>query len=239
MRRTVLGLAVALGLMLGSALPVTAAVELPVRIDCSDGDSFTVTVDLDTLTALTSSIDAINANPVDLTCTLTQLSVPLLGLTFGGVAAAAQQSGGYVIGSGSVYAGCTGDTSHEFIGYFAVKMYQRDGGVRGTGNLKVPDGQCVTGGSLSSKVTCLAIVPVTVGSARAWANSVVTQASGPRFTSQLGNTIGWAFEDNGPKGGTTAKDRWKVQESPGSCPLYGDPNMYYYELISGDVTVRP
>lgn len=238
MKRALLGLAVALGLTLGSALPVSASVELPVRIDCSDGDSFTLTVDFDTLTALTSSIEAINANPVDLTCTLTQLSVPLLGLNFGSPAAAAQQSGGYVIGSGSVYAGC-GDNTHEFIGYFAVKMYMRDGGVRGTGNLKVPDGQCVTGGSLSSKVTCLAIVPVTIGAARAWANSVVTQASGPRFASQIGNTIGWAFEDNGPKGGTTTKDRWKVNEQPGSCPLYGDPNMYYYELVSGDLTVRP
>jgi hypothetical protein len=238
MRRALLSLAVAFGLTLGSAFPVTASVDLPVRIDCSDGDSFTLTVDPDTLTALTSSIEAINTNPVDLTCTLTQLSVPLLGVTFGSVAAAAQQSSGYVIGSGSVYAGCP-DNTHLFLGYFAVKMYIRDGGVRGTGNLKVPDGQCVTGGSLSSKVTCLAIVPVTIGSARAWANSVVTSGSGPRFTSQIGNTIGWAFEDNGPKGGTTAKDRWKVQESPGSCPLYGDPNMYYYELVSGDLTVRP
>src|SRR5258705_2387106 len=209
MRRTLLGLAVALGLTLGTALPVTAAIELPVRIDCSDGDSFTLTVDLDTLTALTSSIAAINANPVDLTCSLTQLSAPLPFVTFGGVAAAAQ-SGGYVIGSGSVYAGCTGDTSHEFIGYFAVKMYLRDGGVRGTGNLKVPDGQCVTGGSLSSKLTCLAIVPTTIGGGRAWANSAVTQASGPRFTSPIGNTIGWAFEDNGPNGATLTNDRWKV-----------------------------
>ena len=239
MRRAFLGLAVALGLTLGSALPVSASVELPVRIDCSDGDSFALTVDLDTLTALTSSIDAINANPVDLTCTLTRLSVPLFGVTFGSSAAAAQQSSGYVIGSGSVYAGCTGDTAHEFIGYFAVKMYVRDGGVSGTGNLKVPDGQCVTGGSLSSKLTCLAIVPTTIGGGRAWANSVVTKASGPRFTSQLGNTIGWAFEDNGPNGGTLKKDRWKVNEQPGSCPLYGDPNMYFYDVVTGDVTVRP
>jgi hypothetical protein len=239
MRRTVLSLAVALGLMLGSALPVTASVEVPVSIDCSDGDSFTLTVDLDTLTALTSSIAAINESPVDLTCTLTRLSVPLLGLTFGSAAAAAQQTSGYVIGSGSVYAGCTGDTSHEFIGYFAVKMYIRDGGVRGTGDLKVPDGQCVSGGTLSSKLTCLAIVPTTLGGGRAWANSVVTKASGARFTNQIGNTIGWAFEDNGPNGGTTTKDRWKVNEQPGSCPLYGDPNMYYYDLVTGDLTVRP
>ena len=239
MRRAFLGLAVALGLTLGSALPVTASVELPVSIDCSDGDSFTLTVDLDTLTALTSSIAAINESPVDLRCTLTRLSVPLLGVTFGSAAAAAQQTSGYVIGSGSVYAGCTGDTSHEFIGYFAVKMYLRDGGVRGTGDLKVPDGQCVTGGTLSSKLTCLAIVPTTIGGGRAWANSVVTKASGPRFTAQLGNTIGWAFEDNGPNGGTLTKDRWKVNEQPGSCPLYGDPNMYYYEVVTGDVTVRP
>lgn len=239
MRRTFLGLAVALGLMLGSALPVTASVDVPVRIDCSDGDSFTLNVDLDTLTALTSSITAINESPVDLRCTLTQLSVQLLGLTFGGVAAAAQQSGGYVIGSGSVYAGCTGDTSHEFIGYFAVKMYQRNGGVRGTGNLKMPDGQCVSAGSLSSRVTCLAIVPTTIGAGRAWANSVVTGATGPLFAGQIGNTIGWAFEDNGPKGGTTAKDRWKVNGTPGSCPLYGDPNGTSTSSSPGGLTVRP
>jgi hypothetical protein len=239
MKRTFLGLAVTLGLMLGSALPVTAAVELPVRIDCSDGDSFELTVDLDTLTALTSSIAAINANPVDLTCSLTRLSAPLLGVTFGNAAAAAQQSSGYVIGSGSVYVGCTNDTSKLFVGYFAVKMYYRDGGVRGTGSLKIPAGQCVAGGSLSSRLTCLAIVPTAIGGGRAWANSVVTQGSGAHFAPQVGNTIGWAFEDNGPNGGTLTKDRWKVNERPGSCPLYGDPNMDYYDLLSGDVTVRP
>jgi hypothetical protein len=239
MRRSILGFAVVLGLTLGSALPVTASVELPVRIDCSDGDSFTLTVDLDTLTALTSSIAAINENPVDLTCTLTRLSVPLPAVTFGAVASAAQ-SGGYVIGSGSVSAGCD-DNSKLFTGYFVVKMYTRDGAVRGSGNLKIPAGQCVGAGTLSSKTTCLAIVPLTVGGGRAWANSFVTQTSGvnARFNSQLGNTIGWAFEDNGPNGGTLKKDRWKVNERPGSCPVYGDPNMDFYEVLSGDVTVRP
>jgi hypothetical protein len=238
MKRAVRVLIVALGLTIGSALPVTASVELPVRIDCSDGDSFDLTVDLDTLTALTDSIAAINANPGDFTCALTKLALPLQLVSFGSTAAAAS-NGGYVIGSGKVYAGCTGDTSHLFAGYFSVKMFYKNGTLRGSGNLNVPDGQCVGGGTLTSRPTCLAIVPTTIGGGRAWANSFVTQTTGARFGAMLGSTIGWAFEDNGPNGGTFTKDRWKVNERPGSCPLYGDPTFDYYELVSGDLTVRP
>jgi hypothetical protein len=241
MRRGLLVLAIALGLTLGSALPVTASVEVPVRIDCSDGDSLDLTVDLDTLTALTDSVRAINENPADLSCTLTQLSVPLTVVAFGFSAAAAQQSSGYVIGGGTVEAGCPGNTSVPFTGSFAVKMYTTaDGGVRGSANLKVPDGQCVAGPStLSSKPSCLVLVPTTVGGGRAWANTVVTKTTGAYFAPHLGKTIGWAFEDNGPDGGTLTKDRFRVIERPGSCPVPGDPTFDYYELVTGDITVRP
>jgi hypothetical protein len=238
MRRALLCLAVALSLTAGSVLPVTAAVEVPVRIDCSDGDSLTLSVDLDTLTALTDSVQAINDNPTGLSCTLAQLSVPLPVVTFGSTAAAAQQTSGYVIGGGTVRAGCPLDTSQQFTGSFAVKMYLRDGGVRGSASLKVPDGQCVGPSTLSSKPTCLVFVP-TVGAARAWANSFVTQTSGAYFAPHLGKVIGWAFEDNGPNGGTTTKDRWRVVERPGSCPVPGDPTFGYYVLVTGDITVRP
>jgi hypothetical protein len=128
MRRALLGLVTAFGLMLGSALPISAAVEVPVRIDCSDGDSLELTVDLDTLTALTDSVQAINDVAADLSCTLVQLSAPVTVVMFGTAAAAAQQTSGYVIGAGKVHAGCPDDTSQLFEGSFAVKMYLRDGG---------------------------------------------------------------------------------------------------------------
>ena len=240
MRRALLSLVVALGLTLGSALPITAAVEVPIRIDCSDGDSLELTVDLDTLTALTDSVQAINDNPAGLSCALVQLSAPLTVVTFGSAAAAAKQSSGYVIGGGKVQAGCPNDISHLFEASFAIKMYLRDDGVRGSANLAVPDGQCVAGPStLSSKPTCLAIVPTTTGGGRAWANSIVTRTAGGHFAPYLGKTLGWAFEDNGPSGGTVTKDRFYVNEKPTSCPLYGDTNLDWHVLITGDITVRP
>jgi len=53
------------------------------------------------------------------------------------------------------------------------------------------------------------------------------------------STIGWGFEDNGPNGGTLVKDRWRVVEHKGSCPLVGDPSPNdFYTVRTGDVTVR-
>jgi hypothetical protein len=239
MRRALLGLAIALGSTLSTAVPITAAIEVPVRIDCSDGDSLELTVDLDTLTALTDSVQAINDAAADLSCTLVQLSAPVTVVSFGRVAAAAQQSSGYVIGGGTVNAGCPSDTSQLFEASFAIKMYLRDDGVRGSANLKVPDGQCVAGpSSLSSKPTCLAIMPTTTGGGRAWANTFVTKTAGAYYAPYLGTTIGWAFEDNGPNGGTLSKDRIWVNEKDSSCPLY-DLNVDWHKLASGDLTVRP
>lgn len=240
MRRALVGIAVALGLTLGTALPITAAVEVPVRIDCSDGDSIPLTVDLDTLTALTSSIQAINDNPADLSCTLVQLSAPVTVVSFGSVAAAAKQSSGYVIGGGTVEAGCPDGSSQLFRASFAIKMYLGGDGPRGSANLKVPDGQCVAGPSaLTSKPTCLSILPTTAGGGRAWANTFVTRTSGAWFAPYLGKSLGWAFEDNGPNGGTLTKDRFYVNENQSFCPLYGDPNIDWHVLVTGDITVRP
>jgi len=239
MRRALLSLVIALGLTFGSALPSTAVVVVPLRIDCSDGDSLELTVDLDTLSSLTDSVRAINEHPTGLSCTLVQLSGPVTVVSFGTLAAAAQQSSGYVIGAGTVQAGCPNDTSQVFDASFAVKMYLHDGGVRGSANAKVPDGQCVAGPStLSSKPTCLAILPTTVGGGRAWADTVVTKTTGGHFAPYLGHMIGWAFEDNGPNGGTLSKDRFYVNEKPSGCPL-GDVNIDWHVLRSGDITVRP
>jgi hypothetical protein len=240
MRRALLGIAIALGLTLSTALPITAAVEVPIRIDCSDGDSLELTVDLDTLTALTHSVQAINDNPTGLSCTLVELSAPLTVVTFGIAAAAAKQSSGYVIGGGTVEAGCPDDSSQVFAGSFAIKLYLGDDGPRGSANLKVPDEQCVPGPStLTSTPTCLSILPTTTGGGRAWANTLVTRTSGAWFASYLDKSLGWAFEDNGPNGGTLTKDRFYVNENQSLCPLYGDPNVDWHVLITGDITVRP
>ena len=240
MKRALIGFAAVFGLLLGSSLPVSASIELPVNISCSDGDSFDLTVDPDTLTALTSSVAAINQSDTDLTCNLTQLPVPLLPVvTFGSVAAAAT-SGGYVIGAGTLSPGCPGNTSQPFHGSFSVKMYTKNGTLRGSANLSVPDGQCVAAGKLYSKPTCLVISPLTLGGGRAWANTFVTATTGAFFAPNLGKTVGWGFEDNGPNGGTLYKDRWRVVERPGSCPVPGDPGPTdFLPIDTGDITVRP
>ena len=236
MKRAFSAFVVAFGLLLGMSLPVSAGLETPVRIDCSDGDSIDLSVDADTLTALTSSVAAINASDTDLTCSLVQLSAPTL-VVRGSIANAA--SGGYVIGAGTVEAGCPPDFSTSFIGSFSVKIYTKSGTLRGSANLSVGAGQCVAAGKLYSKPTCLGIVPVAIGTAQAWANSVVTSTSG-FFAPQAGKTIGWAFEDNGPNGGTVIKDRWRVVEHQGSCPAAGDPSPTdMYDVRTGDVSVRP
>src|SRR5437867_8381528 len=232
MKRALSVFVVAFGLLLGMSLPVSAGLETPVRIDCSDGDSIDLSVDADTLTALTSSVAAINASDTDLTCSLVQLSAPTL-VVRGSTANAA--SGGYVIGAGTVDAGCPPDFSTSFIGSFSVKIYTKSGTLRGSANLSVGSGQCVAAGKLSSKPTCLVTVPTPTGiGGRAWANYFVTSVSG-FFTRNAATTIGWGFEDNGPDGGTVVKDRWRVVERQGSCPLVGDPAPNdFYEVRTGD-----
>ena len=238
MKRVLIAFAAAFALLLGTSLPVSAALELPIRIDCSDGDSIDLTVDLDTLTALTSSVAAINESDTDLTCTLVQLAAP--SLVFNSANTALAASGGYVIGAGTVDAGCPPNFDTSFRASFSVKMYTKSGVLRGSANLSVPSGVCVPAGKLYSKPTCLGVIPTTIGGGRAWANSFVTSTSGSFFAPQAGKTIGWAFEDNGPNGGTVLKDRWRVIERPGSCPEPGDPSPTdFYTVVTGDVSVRP
>ena len=226
------------GLVLGMSLPVSASLETPVRIDCSDGDSIDLTVDADTLTALTSSVAAINVSDTDLTCSLVQLAAPTVVFGFGQAALAA--SGGYVIGAGTVDAGCPPDFATSFRASFSVKIYTKSGTLRGSANLSTPAGSCVGASKLYSKPNCLNVIPLGINGGQAWANSVVTSTSGAFFAPQFGKTIGWGFEDNGPNGGTVVKDRWRVIERPGSCPNVGDPPPQdFYTVETGDLTVKP
>src|SRR5436190_14600686 len=138
MKRALSAFVVAFGLLLGMSLPVSAGLETPVRIDCSDGDRIDLSVDTDTLTALTSSVAAINASDTDLTCSLAQLAVPSLVFKSANTALAA--SGGYVIGAGTIDAGCPPNFDTTFVASFSVKFYMKNGVLSGSANLSVPSG---------------------------------------------------------------------------------------------------
>ena len=56
MRRTVLALAIALGLVIGTVMPVSALGETSVTLNCTDGTSVKLLVDADTLTGLTQAV---------------------------------------------------------------------------------------------------------------------------------------------------------------------------------------
>src|SRR5256885_8844680 len=117
MKKALIGCVAVFGLLFGMSMPVSATLETPIRINCSDGDSIDLSVNADTLTALTSSVAAINVSDTDVTCSLIQLSVPTLVVHSGNMAYAA--SGGYVIGAGNVTVGCR-DGIGNFTGSFSV-----------------------------------------------------------------------------------------------------------------------
>jgi hypothetical protein len=225
--------------MVGASPRVAAIGETLLRLDCSDGESLELAVDAETLASLTDSVQAMLDHPAGLTCTLVQIPQPVV--TFGSAALAGKPRGGYVIGAGSVVAQCSdyGAGSATFIGYFAVKMYKTENdGAGGNGYLSVPEGQCVGPSKLASRVTCLAIVPVTIGGGKAWADSFVTSTSGAHFAEYRSTTIGWGFEDNGPKGSPT-KDRFRVLGRDSLCPVPVDPDQFFMELRTGNITIRP
>src|SRR5437879_13163951 len=87
MRRGVLALAIAIGLAIGSAIPTAAIGLTQVNLSCDDGTSTTLVVDTNTLTRLTTAVQAMIDYPAGLTCTLVQVPLPLF--SFGSPALAA------------------------------------------------------------------------------------------------------------------------------------------------------
>src|SRR5438477_12862257 len=89
MRRATIALAVAAAVILTGLFqrpPAAALGMTQVTLNCTDGTSFTIVVDADTLTGLVASVQGMVDYPAGLNCTLIQ--VPLLTL-FGHVAVAA------------------------------------------------------------------------------------------------------------------------------------------------------
>jgi len=74
-RRIVLVLAIAAGLAIGTALPISALGLIQVTLTCDDGTSWTAVVDTDTLTGLEAAVQGMLDDPAGLTCTLLQTPV--------------------------------------------------------------------------------------------------------------------------------------------------------------------
>ena len=97
MKRAVLACAVAVGLVIGAALPSSAIGLTQVTLSCDDGTSVTLIADTDTLTSLTASVQAMLDYPAGLTCTLVQSPLPL---AFGAIALASPGSNPFIVAGG-------------------------------------------------------------------------------------------------------------------------------------------
>ena len=104
MKRAVLAVAVAVGLVIGVGLPISAIGLTQVTINCSDGTSATVIVDANALTSLTESVQAMIDFPAGLDCTLLQSPVPL---AFGAIALASPGSNPFIVAGGRWQVPCS------------------------------------------------------------------------------------------------------------------------------------
>jgi len=95
MKRTIIAIAAAAGLMLGTAFPVSGLGQTQVTLNCTGGTSLTVVLDTGALTSLTQAVQALIDYPAELSCTL--LQVP--AMRFGAVAMALAD-GAFITGGG-------------------------------------------------------------------------------------------------------------------------------------------
>src|SRR5437867_10545720 len=203
MRRAILTLVSVAAFTLAAALPVASTGLTEVTVNCDDGTSFTDTVDIATLSALTDAIESMTLYPAGLSCTLNQTPV---FRALGGVASA-WPGGGFIVGGGRFQAGCPGLLGGLYWVNFAVSAHtvgDAAGDTRGgTFNLTVPAGQCVGESHLTSKPTCLKINaesgPPPVGAWYAYLRSTVTEASGS-WSGAVGSSFGSGWRDNGNPG---------------------------------------
>ena len=232
MKRAIFAVIAATVLSVGMTFPVSGIGLTKVTLGCSDGTNVTVTVDTDTLTSLTQSVQALLDYPAGLTCTLAQTPV----VRFGNVADAALIAG--LVNGGGRFQGSCGGGGTFWINV-AVNAHNQDGGVVGTVNQAVPDGQCVPAGSFKSTPICLQIF--SEDPSVAWVTALVNETTGTFFTSQ-GVTVGtyarFSFKDNGNPAEQSAFDR--IGEAPvggDSTCVAGTPTPFI-DLVNGNITVR-
>jgi hypothetical protein len=254
-RRLFVTLAASVALTFAAALPIKATGLTLATVSCTDGDSFSATVDTDALTDLTQAIEAMTLYPAGLSCTLA--TAPLL-TSMGGVASAWKASG-FVVGGGRFQLFCpaeTGVPDQKFWVNFGLSAHDRDGGTDvkgGTFNLAVPDGptQCDGPSNFTSKPYCLVINNEPPGPPSspwyAWINSTVTQAHGDYFGSLEGQDIGVAVKDTGNPGHQNSPDRIapRTDGRTTSCPEIGDPPLdtvdesEWTDVLNGNITIHP
>ena len=235
MKRVFITLSAAVGLLLGMAVPVNGLIgSTRISLSCDDGTTLDTVVDTATLNALQASLQALVAYPAGLSCTLTQSPVVQVGNV-----ATAWAADGFVNGGGRFPGDC-GNGSTFWIN-FAVNAHNRDGGVVGTVNLAVPEGQCAAPGQFKSTPTCLQIF--TENPTLAWVTSQIKETSGTYF-GQFGVTPGtyhrFSFEDNGTPGQQTAFDRLGLNPV-GSDPACAGPSVGpwpWINVLEGNVTIH-
>jgi len=247
MRRLLVSLAVSLALTFAMALPVRALGLTSITVSCGD-DSFTATVDPDTLDSVVQSVEALTLYPAGLSCTLSQTPV---FTALGGVASAWRASG-FVVGGGRFQLPCPPGypAGSTFWVNFGLSAHDQDGSTDvkgGTFNLAVPDGptQCVGPSNFTSKPYCLVINDEPPGPPQnpwfAYISSTVTEAHGGFFGDLQGQNVGVGVKDTGNPGHQLSPDRIAPRRYPSSCPntVYPDPDSEGTDVLNGNITIHP
>jgi len=242
MRRLVLALIVVVTLIASSSVsvPVIAQLgEVRVTLTCSDGIEITDTtlvVSLETLTQLTSTVEAMTLYPAGLVCRLKKApllssSASLAGGLIGPLAAFAESPPKDFVVGGGRFMNCQ---------TFAVSAHSDNvnspGTVTGSFTESVPqdDPLCATKGHLKAKVVCLSVV----GNV-ARINGNVVESSGFFASAQ---TIQALFIDNGnPATGPPADLISFNTNMPGPAPVNPPCNFLsgnINPISNGNVTVH-
>ena len=234
MKRVVMTVTVVAGLMFGTAFPVFGLGETQVTLNCDDGTSMTTTVDPDTLQSLVASVQAILDNPAGLTCTLLQSPI----VSWGSVVLAGQKPP-YINGGGRFVHDCPSGGGVYYTN-FAVNAQTKNGDVVGSFEMKVPDGQCVNGGSLKSRATCFNVYVGSPGTYRGWLTSFVTDVDGPYFQVPYGvaehEYLRSGFQDSSQYG--DAVNFMDANSSP-DCATPDNTHYPVHGVVNGKVTARP
>jgi len=254
MKRVLVTFAATVALTLATALPVRAVGLTLATVSCSDGTSFSASVDVDTLSGLQQAVEAMTLYPAGLSCTLG--TAPVFG-AMGGVASA-WTSNGFVVGGGRFQMDCPSGGG-TFWTNFGLSAHNVDGTTTGevksgTFNLSIPDGpsQCVGPSNFTSKPYCLVIgnePPGPPSSAwYAWMNATVTEVHGDFFTNVAGlrpgsDNNGAAVKDTGNPGHQTiGPDSIAPRPFRTSCASTGDPApdapWGWHDVPNGNITIH-
>ncbi len=235
MRRAIIAVVLVTGLMLGTAFPVFGLGETEVTLNCDDGTSMTTTVDTDTLQSLVASVQALLDYPAGLTCTLLQSPAPVV--TFGAVAYAGQKPP-FITGGGQFVHDCP--FGGVYYTNFGVNAQTKDGAVAGSFHMKVGDDQCVNGGQVKSRATCINVYVGSLGTYRGWLTSFVTEVKGPYFQVPYGVAEGEymrsGFQDSSQYGDAVNFQDVNIESF---CATPDNTHYPAHSVVQGKITARP